>query len=106
MVCLDGRLRNLSRGGLGFLVRRTFSAGEPIEVEVIPPINSKVHLGGLVRFCRYVGSGYYEVGMEFMCVSSWPLFTDDVKLAKHHATEWQERDVQRGQQSGDEPGQC
>jgi len=93
IVCLEGRMRNLSQGGVSLLVRRSFVPGEAIEVEVDPPIKDKVFLAGLIRFCRYVGNGYYEVGIEFKAVSARTLFTNDPFQAKRLATAWKEQDL-------------
>ncbi len=86
-------MRNLSQGGVSVLVRRSFVPGEALEVEVTPPINNKTFLAGLIRFCRYVGNGYYEVGIEFKAVSSRTLFTSDPFQAKRLATTWKEQDL-------------
>lgn len=72
---LSGRTRNLSRTGLGVLVRRVFGQGEPIEVEISPPGRPAMFMGGLVRFCRYVSRGYHELGIELKVSAPKPIFS-------------------------------
>src|SRR5262245_25178974 len=45
---LMGRTRNLSRSGVGLLIKRVFRQHEPIEVEVLVPDRATMYLGGLV----------------------------------------------------------
>lgn len=72
---LAGRTRNLSRSGLGLLVRRMFAMGDPIEVEIQIPGRGAMFMAGLVRFCRYAGRGYHEVGIELKCSQPTPVFS-------------------------------
>ncbi len=72
---VEGRTRNLSRNGIGLLIRRMFAIGEPIEVEILTPRRPKMYVAGLVRFCRYVGRGCHEVGVGFKAASGDPLFS-------------------------------
>lgn len=78
---LPGRTRNLSRGGLGFLVSRVFALGDPIEVEVKLPDRRTMFLAGLTRFCRYAGRGYHEVGIVLKAASPEPIFSESPSLA-------------------------
>ncbi len=87
VVSLQGRTRNLSRSGLGLLVRRVFSPLEPVEVEVSLPERPRMFMGGLVRFCRYAGRGYYEVGVELKAAASEPIFSSNPILAVR-ALDW------------------
>ncbi len=75
--CLPGRTRNLSRCGVGLLVRRVFRPGEPIEVEIVLPDRPSMYLAGLVMFCRDAGLGYCEIGVSLKTVSGLPLFSRD-----------------------------
>ncbi len=87
IVAMPGRTRNLSRNGLGLLVRRVFSPQEPIEVEVALPGRPRMFMGGLVRFCRYAGRGYYELGIELKAAASEPIFSSNPILAVR-ALDW------------------
>jgi hypothetical protein len=77
VTTLNGRSRNISRSGVGLLVRRVFRNGEPIEVELLVPGRARMHLGGLVTFCRYAGRGYHEVGVALKAAGSQPIFSKD-----------------------------
>jgi len=73
---LPGRTRNLSRGGMGLLIQRPFAPGEVIEVELSKcPAHGPAFLAGEVRFCRYTGRGYYEVGVAFKAASDEAIFS-------------------------------
>lgn len=73
---LPGRTRNLSRGGLGLLVKRPFGSGEVLEVQLENHSNKAPgFLGGEVRFCRYAGRGYYEVGLALKAAGESPIFS-------------------------------
>ena len=87
VVAMPGRTRNLSRNGLGVLVRRVFGPQEPIEVEVTLPDRPRMFMGGLVRFCRYAGRGYYELGVELKAAASEPIFSSNPILA-FRALDW------------------
>lgn len=63
---LPGHTRNLSPRGLSLLAQGAFSTGEVIEVQVTPTDGAAVHIVGVVRFCRYAGRGYCEVGMQIL----------------------------------------
>jgi hypothetical protein len=81
VTALPGRTRNLSRCGVGLLVRRVFQYGEPVEVEIVLPGRAPMYLAGVVRFCRYAGHGYHEIGVALQCVASIPLFCKDPTTA-------------------------
>ncbi len=72
---LPGRTRNLSRRGIGVLVRRVFTGGEPVEIEVNVPDRPLMFFAGLVTFCRYAGRGYQEVGVDLRAAGSEPIFS-------------------------------
>ncbi len=72
---LPGRTRNLSRTGLGVLVRRVFAQGEPVEVEIVLPGRPPMFMGGVVRFCRYASRGYHELGVELKTSAAKPIFS-------------------------------
>ncbi len=78
---IGGRTRNISRRGMGILVKRCFYVGEPIEVWIQPQDRSPLHAAGLVRFCRYVVDGIFEVGIELMYAGDAPIFGDDATRA-------------------------
>ena len=44
-------------------------------------------MGGLVRFCRYAGRGYYELGIELKAAASEPIFSSNPILAVR-ALDW------------------
>ncbi|GMU22915.1 MAG: hypothetical protein AMXMBFR13_29990 [Phycisphaerae bacterium] len=79
--CLPGRTRNLSRNGVGLLVRRVFSMEEPIEVEISTPGRPKTFMAGLVRFCRYAGRGYHEIGVLLKAAGNEPIFSKNPSLS-------------------------
>src|SRR5438105_4466351 len=64
IASLHGRTRNLSRSGVGLLIRRVFRQGEPVEVEVVLPDRPSMYMAGMVTFCRYAGRGYHEIGVS------------------------------------------
>jgi len=72
---LPGRTRNLSRNGIGLLVRRVFITGEVVEVEVLPPGRQPVHMAGVIRFCRYAGRGFHEVGIQLRAAGPEPIMS-------------------------------
>lgn len=74
---LSGRTRNLSRSGVGLLVRRVFRVGEPLEVELLVPDRPRMYLAGLATFCRYAGRGYHEVGVSLKAAGPEPVFSRD-----------------------------
>jgi hypothetical protein len=78
---LPGRTRNLSRSGIGLLVRRVFVAMEPIEVEVLTPGRPAMYMAGVIRFCRYAGRGYHEVGMQLKAAGGEPVISRQPALA-------------------------
>ncbi len=59
----EGRTRNLSHLGLSVLVPREYRIDEPVEVSFTLGGSEPLYMSGLVRFCRYAGQGYYEIGM-------------------------------------------
>jgi len=86
VASLKGRTRNLSRSGVGLLVRRVFRVGEPLEVEILVPDRTPMYMAGLVTFCRYAGRGYHEVGVALRAAGSKPVFSTNPSAAmeKHH----------------------
>ena len=87
VTAMAGRTRNLSRSGLAVLARRVFSLGDPIEVEVTLPGRPTMFMAGLVRFCRYAGRGYYELGVKLKAAASEPIFSSHPALAVR-ALDW------------------
>ena len=74
ITSLGGRTRNLSRSGVGLLIRRVFRTGEPVEVEIMLPDRPNMYLAGLVTFCRYAGRGYHEIGVSLQTAAALPIF--------------------------------
>jgi hypothetical protein len=101
VVCVSGRTRNLSRGGLAFLARRMFNRDEAVEVEVTPHGRQRTFMAGLVRFCRYAGQGYYEVGIELKAVGAGSVLAGNPAQAMSLASEWR-RDRQEHASSAGE----
>jgi hypothetical protein len=81
IICLPGRTRNLSRGGLGVLVNRAFTLGEPLEVELQLPNQPIMFVAGLIQFVRYAGRGYHELGVALKCAGPKPVFSRDPATA-------------------------
>jgi hypothetical protein len=76
-----GRTRNLSRNGVGFVARRAFAIGEPVEVELRVPGRPPMFIAGTVEFCRSVGRGSHEVGVAVRAAQSQPIFSGDPAAA-------------------------
>jgi len=87
VFCINGRTRNLSRNGVGLLVRRVFAPGEPIELEVEVPGRPKMFMAGQTVFCRYAGRSYYEVGVTLHAAGQNPVFSEDPGAA-YDSLEW------------------
>ena len=81
VTSLAGRTRNLSRSGVGLLVRRVFRSGEPVEVEMVLPDHPAMYVAGLVTFCRYAGRGYHEIGVALQAAASDPVFCKNPSAA-------------------------
>lgn len=77
MTTLQGRTRNLSRGGIGLLVRNVFRKGEAIEVELQLPKQPRMYMAGVVQFIRYAGRGYHELGVALKTAGAQPVFSDN-----------------------------
>jgi len=62
--------RNISASGMGFVCRRMFRPEERIAIPLrVPKLPAKLVLAR-TTFGRYIGSGFYEMGAEFLeCVS-------------------------------------
>lgn len=84
---LPGRTRNLSRSGVGLLVRRVFRTGEPIEIEVSVLDRPSMFMAGVVTFCRYAGRGYHEIGVCLRVAGAKPVFSQDPVRAIE-TTDW------------------
>jgi hypothetical protein len=79
---LSGHTRNISRGGVGLLVKRLFAGGDVIEIQLhAKQSEAPSYLAGEVRFCRYAGRGHYEVGLALKIASKKPVFSDRPALA-------------------------
>lgn len=88
---LPGRTRNLSRSGVGLLVRRVFGIGEAIELELKAPQRPKMYMAGLVTFCRYAGRGFHEVGVALKAAQSEPIFSTN-PMAAMQTFDWLQRE--------------
>ncbi len=77
IATLPGRTRNISRSGIGLVTRRSFYEDEPIEVRIEPPNRSVMYMAGVVRFCRYILDGFYEIGVQLMVAGNAPVFSQD-----------------------------
>lgn len=93
---IGGKTRNISRRGMGILVRRSFYIGEPIEVWIQPQGRAPLHAAGLVRFCRYVVEGVFEVGIELMYAGDAPIFGEDASRVVEQLPWLAEALAQRG----------
>ncbi len=82
ITVFPGRTRNISQRGLGLVVRRCFLIDEPLEVEINVPTHPALFLYGQVRFCRYVGRGYHEVGILLKSAGSTPILSHDLAFAE------------------------
>lgn len=71
---IPGRTRNLSRGGVGLLVRCVISVNEPAEVELTRGAGDTLYMAGMVRFCRYAGMGFHEIGIALKAAGGAPVF--------------------------------
>jgi hypothetical protein len=94
IFCMKGRMRNLSRNGLSVLVRRVFGPHEPVEVELTLPDGPRMFMGGLVQFCRYVGQGYNELGVDLKAAAAEPIFSTNPVLAVR-VLDWLNPDVRQ-----------
>lgn len=81
IISATGRTRNLSRSGLAILVKRVFSIGDPLEVEIQLPGQPVMYMGGLVQFVRYAGRGYHEIGVALRAAGRQPIFTAAPEVA-------------------------
>jgi hypothetical protein len=77
VISLPGRTRNLSRGGLGLLVKHVFSITDPVEVQLQLPGQPIMYMAGLVQFVRYAGRGYHELGVALKSAGPKPVFSSN-----------------------------
>jgi len=57
--------RNLSAGGIAFLCPTPVPPGITCQVSLVARDDQRYPVAGVIRHCRRVGSGWYEVGVEF-----------------------------------------
>jgi hypothetical protein len=81
VMVTKGRTRNLSRGGLGLLVKHVFCVGDSVEVELTLPNQPVMFMAGVVQFIRYAGRGYHEMGVALKSAGREPIFTKDPEAA-------------------------
>ena len=62
--------RNISASGMGFVCRRMFRPEERVAIPLrVPKVPAKLVLAR-TTFGRYIGAGFYEMGVEFLeCVA-------------------------------------
>jgi len=77
MMTLQAQTRNISFQGIAVVLPVELLAGHPIEVAIDLPDLGLTHLGGLVVFCRSVGRGHYEVGVEIRTSFCGAIFCND-----------------------------
>jgi hypothetical protein len=86
VVTLSGRTRNISRGGIGLVVPRSFYQDEPVEIQISLPDRETMYMAGLVRFCRYVIDGFFEVGVQLAVAGHEPIFAlNPAKAARQYS---------------------
>lgn len=86
--------RNISSKGLGLVAKRCFHQDEPIEVMIQPVGRPPMFMAGLVKFCRYIANGFFEVGIELRVAAETPVFADDpVRAQQKHC--WLAEAMQR-----------
>ncbi len=78
---LVGRTRNLSRGGIGLLVRHVFQTGDAVEVELQLPNQPMMFMAGVIQFIRYAGRGYHELGIGLKTAGKEPVFSQNPSAA-------------------------
>ena len=81
VICLPGRTRNLSRGGLGLLVKHVFTVGEVVEAQLQLPGQPMMYTAGVIQFARYAGRGYHELGVALKFAGPKPVFSHDPDTA-------------------------
>lgn len=81
VMSVPGRTRNLSRGGLGLLVKHVFSISDPVEVQLQLPGQPMMYMAGLVQFVRYAGRGYHELGVALRSAGPKPVFSGNPSAA-------------------------
>lgn len=91
LTTIPARTRNLSKGGLSLLARRVFQLGEPLEAELLEAGQAPSYLAGDVRFCRYAGLGYYEIGVRMRHAGATPAFSHDPAAARRSLV-WLDRE--------------
>ncbi len=86
--------RNISSKGLGLVAKRCFHQDEPIEVMIQPAGRPPMFMAGLVKFCRYIANGFFEVGIELRIAAEESVFGEDpVRAQQKH--EWLAEAMQR-----------
>ncbi len=95
---LPARTRNISNKGIGLVVKRCFHEGEPIEIAINRKGKPPMHMAGLVRFCRYVADGFFEIGVELMYAGDAPIFSENPIYAMQQLP-WLEEALRRKNES-------
>lgn len=65
LVKREGRLRDISTGGLGFVSQEHFRRRTPVLIALLLAENKTKHLSGHVVYSRAVRDGWYLSGVEF-----------------------------------------
>ena len=66
--------RSMSSGGAGLIVARPMVRGEAVEI-VFHRTDEKLYVAGLVAFCRHLGDGVHEIGIQFVSHSAHPMIS-------------------------------
>lgn len=61
----EGRMRDISRSGIGFLIKHCFARGTQLHVTTHLSESKVVDFTGTVTFSRLIRLGWYAVGMQF-----------------------------------------
>jgi len=75
-----GFVRNLSGAGVGLLVCRPLSKGDPVEIELRTP-NGDLYIAGLVSFSRHIEGPFHDVGVQVCTHSKSPILSADPAAA-------------------------
>lgn len=81
---VPGFTRNLSAAGVGFVVRRSFHSGEPVEIIVggCGDGQPSWHMAGTVRYCKQAHDRWHEIGIRLERVARTPVFSQEPEQAR------------------------
>ncbi len=73
-----GCVRNLSTGGMGVITTRQLVRGEPVEISLDDKERGGPrYMAGLVAFCRQIGAGAYDIGIQLLARGDAPILARD-----------------------------